>query len=270
MKMKLSQNCSHNFPTRKLQSKATMKLSIISSSNAFTAALLVAMAPWTQQSSFLASAVTEYDCTWTGSFEYHEIATSTDEEWALYSLRSTYNDIHHTYNDDFEASAEYQVSWSNTPAPAPQTYDASTEGGGIVECDTCNAWDDELQVEDEDEPLPTTAGPWTQMTNRERWEAGWCDQMDQGPPPDNFHGANSCVIVLDCGTRGRGIVEAELNKLRWFEISTLTKKEKERIGIYEFGENPKAEDGVGATIAKQGVFETIAETVAETIATMIV
>jgi hypothetical protein len=120
------------------------------------------------------------------------------------------------------------------------------------------------------------------MTNHEHWEAGWCDQMDQGPPPDNFHGGNSCVISLDCGTRGRGIVvEAELKKLRWVEISTLTKKEKERIGIFEFGENPihgeddniKAEDGVGATTATtakhQSAFETIAETVAETMASMI-
>lgn len=147
------------------------------------------------------------------------LPTTSEKAWAADKIKSSYNAVHSVYNNDFTITEITVAGFDYTPArrleenpiqedvmdpPMPRlrgNMDDATaarwikwrmrlRGNNKVGCRLCSNWDD-------DDSLSRTVDLDATATHG-RWEAAWCDELQQGGVAA-FEYAMECTIDLyDC------------------------------------------------------------------------
>lgn len=199
------------FPSEVLFLLSTMKCSI------FVSVLLTVVSP-------LSTIGANYDCKVDGNYDILDdpddplLPTTSEQAWAADKLKTSYNAVHSVYNDDFSIDTISVLGFDYDPAQlevdnSKDIIDARFNLRGIeklrdtilarwvkwrmklraknkVGCWLCSNWDD-------DDAMRVTVDLDATETHS-RWEAAWCDELQQGGVLVYEYATDCTIDLYDC------------------------------------------------------------------------
>lgn len=184
-----------------------------------SAAVLASTSPFVDASSL-------YNCKVQGTYQVFDdpndplLPTTSEKNWATTKIRSSYNAVHSVHNNDFtmtsssfdefdyeqarfedgkevilvqeEASAALRGTPKEKEAPLGWfiMWFFRLRALNVVSCRLCQNWDD-------DDAMRMTVDLDTPSTHS-RWEAAWCDELQQGGKLVFEYATNCAFELYDC------------------------------------------------------------------------
>ncbi len=167
---------------------------------------------------------TSYDCKVDGNYDIIDdpdnplLPTITEQEWAASRIKTSFNAVHSVYNNDFTIDTITVQSFDHDPAQLAidDTKDAldiltrlrgskkkqeTTHASWIrwrmrlkaknkIGCFLCKNWDD-------DDAMSVTVD-FDAGETHSRWEAAWCDELQQGGVLVFEYSTDCTIDLYDC------------------------------------------------------------------------